>query len=218
MSIDPPECYFHGAYQESKVECSDCKFAERCKKTRQKVRSELAKRIKNSGLLSWFRGFFIALGDHLVSHPEQIEERLIMYFTAYHIAYGATERGLTGLANPEIHKMVVEAEADLNTYLYAMKNWYLSRDEPEYDILVKKPLRKLEKKYSKKLKSVNLDENPTELLNLMIQNISLQFLPEVLSTIAIVTSLLVEVSNISSESHQESITRFRELSGEKKGD
>jgi len=203
-----PEC-FVGKYQEYKPECLICKFADECKRKRQKIRHELSRIISKSGTRKWLQSSKMARGDLMLSHPNDIVSRLFALFEELEEVYGVTNRGLTGLVDKDLYKKAVQAEVDLHMYNTAMKKWDTSRNDEEYDIEVVSPLRELEKKYGKLFK-VDLTQKPAQLLRYMLLYIKIELVPEMKFTIDNVSSLLVSDDSSNGEPKPD-YSRFRKI-------
>ncbi|GAF93248.1 unnamed protein product, partial [marine sediment metagenome] len=103
---DEPKCFGNYGY---KKKCLDCiaEIAEGCKAKRQERRDEFSRIIKKSGIRRWFLSFQMALGDLMLSRPDDIVGRQFLLFEAFEKAYGVTCGGLTGLITEKLHKAAV---------------------------------------------------------------------------------------------------------------
>ena len=207
---DEPNCF--GNYG-TKKKCPNCDFAEKCKAKRQQRRNEFSRTIKKSGIRRWFLSFQMALGDLMLSRPDDIVGRQFLLFEAFEKAYGVTKGGLTGLITEKLHKDAVQAEVDLHMYMNAIKTWDKKPGPEELQARVIDPLKVLEKKYGERFK-VPLTERPAELLSYILFYIKTELAPQMEFVVDTISCLNMEdTSDTITESDR--FKRIDEFTGHK---
>ena len=186
-TIEVPPCYSNYGMPKEKLNCKECNLAEKCEQLRLDIRETMIGKL-DSGLRQFLIGHLWSKGDALASAPVNDDVRIIIILEAYIEIYGMTDKGLTGLADPELYEKVVDYHDDLIALLNAKEMYSKCKTAEEFDINVKPILVELDRKYSEKTGD-KIEGNPSKLLRIIKSLIYKEIYPKVMAQITTVASM-----------------------------